>query len=50
MVWRQVVLIVGLVLFAVIVQLTLLARLGLPGATPDLVVVTIDVTGVAGSA
>ena len=41
MAWRQVVLIVGLVLAAVLVQLTLLARLGLPGATPDLVVVTI---------
>lgn len=41
MLWRQSVLIVGLVLLAVIVQLTLLARLGLPGATPDLVVVTV---------
>lgn len=41
MLWRQSVLVGGLVLTAVIVQLTLLSRLGLPGATPDLVVVTI---------
>jgi rod shape-determining protein MreD len=39
--WRQSVLIGGLIVTAVIVQLTLLSRLGLPGATPDLVVVTI---------
>jgi rod shape-determining protein MreD len=41
MIWRQVVVIGGLVLAAVIIELTLLSRLGLPGATPDLVVVTI---------
>lgn len=41
MVWRQALIIGGLVLAAVIVELTLLSRLGLPGATPDLVVVTI---------
>lgn len=39
--WRQALLIGGLVLAAVIVEVTVLARLGLPGATPDLVVVTI---------
>ncbi len=41
MIWRQGVLIVVLVFGAVIVQVTLLSRLGLPGATPDLVVVTV---------
>ncbi len=41
MLWRQAVLIVGLLLGAVVVELTLLSRLGLPGATPDLLVVTI---------
>jgi rod shape-determining protein MreD len=40
-IWRQALLIGFLVLVAVIVELTLLSRLGLPGATPDLVVVTI---------
>ena len=41
MIWRQA-LVIGLtVLLAVIVELTLLSRLGLPGATPDLVVVTV---------
>jgi rod shape-determining protein MreD len=40
-IWRQG-LVIGLcVLFAVIVEVTLLSRLGLPGATPDLVVVTV---------
>lgn len=39
--WRVIALVGGLVLLAVIVELTLLSRLGLPGATPDLVVVTI---------
>jgi rod shape-determining protein MreD len=38
---RQIVIIGSAILIAVIVELTLLARLGLPGATPDLVVVTI---------
>lgn len=41
MLWRQSVLIALLMVTAVIVQLTLLSRLGLPGATPDLVVVTV---------
>jgi rod shape-determining protein MreD len=40
-VWRQGLLIGALVLVAVIVEVTLLSRLGLPGATPDLVVVTV---------
>jgi rod shape-determining protein MreD len=39
--WRQGLIIGSLILAAVIVELTLLTRLGLPGATPDLVVVTI---------
>lgn len=39
--WRQALLIGGLVLAAVIIEVTVLSRLGLPGATPDLVVVTI---------
>ena len=41
MVWRQALIIGGLCLAAVIVELTLLSRLGLPGATPDLIVVTV---------
>ena len=41
MIWRQALLIGALMLAAVIIELTLLSRLGLPGATPDLVVVTI---------
>lgn len=41
MVWRQVLIIGGLILVAVIVQVTLLSRLGLPGATPDLVIVVV---------
>lgn len=41
MTWRQA-LVIGVTTFlAVIVQVTLLSRLGLPGATPDLVVVTV---------
>jgi rod shape-determining protein MreD len=40
-VWRQALIIGTLVVAAVIIELTLLSRLGLPGATPDLVVVTI---------
>jgi rod shape-determining protein MreD len=39
--WRQALIIGSLILAAVIVELTLLTRLGLPGATPDLVVVTV---------
>jgi len=38
---RQIIIIGSAIFIAVIVELTLLARLGLPGATPDLVVVTI---------
>ncbi len=41
MVWRQALLIVGLLTIAVVVEVTLLSRLGLPGATPDLVAVTV---------
>lgn len=41
MLWRQAAIIVGLLVVAVVVEVTLLSRLGLPGATPDLVVVTI---------
>ena len=41
MLWRQILVIGSLVLVAVIVEVTLLSRLGLPGATPDLVVVTV---------
>ena len=41
MIWRQAVVIGVSVFVAVIVELTLLSRLGLPGATPDLVVVTV---------
>lgn len=41
MMWRQV-LIVGIsVLFATIIELTLLSRLEFPGATPDLVIVVV---------
>jgi len=38
---RQAVIIGSAIFIAVILELTLLSRLGLPGATPDLVVVTI---------
>ncbi len=38
---RQALIIASSIFIAVIVELTLLSRLGLPGATPDLVVVTI---------
>ena len=41
MIWRQSVVIFVCTFAAVIVELTLLSRLGLPGATPDLVVVTV---------
>lgn len=41
MYWRQLIVIGTFVFVAVMVQLTLLSRLGLPGATPDLVVVTV---------
>jgi rod shape-determining protein MreD len=39
--WRQALIIGPLTLLATIVQVTLLSRLGLPGATPDLVVVMV---------
>jgi len=38
---RQAMIIGSAIFIAVIVQLTLLSRLGLPGATPDLIVVTV---------
>jgi rod shape-determining protein MreD len=41
MMWRQVLIIGGTVLFSVIIELTLLSRLDLPGATPDLVIVMV---------
>ncbi len=41
MIWRQAVVIFVVVFSAVIIQITLLSRLGLPGATPDLVVVSV---------
>jgi rod shape-determining protein MreD len=39
--WRLALVIGALTLAAVIIQVTLLSRLGLPGATPDLVVVVV---------
>lgn len=41
MIWRQALIIGTFTLLAVLIELTLLSRLGIPGATPDLVVVTI---------
>lgn len=41
MIWRQALIIGTATLAAVLIELTLLSRLGLPGATPDLVVVTV---------
>jgi rod shape-determining protein MreD len=41
MMWRQVLIIGTSVLLSVIIELTLLARLDLPGATPDLVIVMV---------
>lgn len=41
MIWRQALIIGTFTLLAVLVELTLLTRLGIPGATPDLVVVTV---------
>ena len=38
---RQTVICAIVILLAVMLQLTLLSRLGLPGATPDLVVVSV---------
>ena len=42
MIFRQLVVIGSLLLVAVVLQTTVLSRLGLPGATPDLVVVTLS--------
>jgi rod shape-determining protein MreD len=47
MMWRQVLIIGTAVLVSVIVELTLLSRLDLPGATPDLVVVTVVAIGLS---
>ncbi len=41
MTWRQVVLAVLLIVFAVTIEVTVLTRLPVPGATPDLVTVTV---------
>lgn len=41
MIWRQGLIIGTFTLLAVLLELTLLTRLGIPGATPDLVVVTV---------
>lgn len=41
MIWRQAIIIGTFVLAAVLIEVTLLSRLGIPGATPDLVVVTV---------
>lgn len=47
MTWRQALVIGTFVFVSVMVQLTLLSRLGLPGATPDLVVVTVAALALA---
>jgi rod shape-determining protein MreD len=41
MIWRQGLIIGTFTLLAVLIELTLLTRLGIPGATPDLVVATV---------
>ena len=41
MIWRQVLIVGTATLLAVLIEVTLLSRLGIPGATPDLVVVTV---------
>jgi rod shape-determining protein MreD len=41
MMWRQVLIIGTAVLLSVLIELTLLSRLDLPGATPDLVIVLV---------
>lgn len=41
MIWRQALIIGTFTLAAVLIEVTLLSRLGIPGATPDLVVVTV---------
>lgn len=47
MIWRQAIIIGTACLLAVIVEVTLLSRLGIPGATPDLVVVTVVAVALA---
>lgn len=47
MIWRASLVTGTAVLMAVLVQVTLLSRLGIPGATPDLVVVTVVAIGLA---
>ena len=41
MIWRQALIVGTFSLLAVLIEVTLLSRLGIPGATPDLVVVTV---------
>lgn len=41
MIWRQALIIGTFIVGAVLIEVTLLSRLGIPGATPDLVVVTV---------
>jgi rod shape-determining protein MreD len=41
MYWRQSLVVASAIFFALILQLSVLSRLGLPGATPDLLVVTV---------
>ena len=41
MIWRQALIIGTFILGAVLIEVTLLTRLAIPGATPDLVVVTV---------
>lgn len=41
MIWRQALIIGTATLLSVLIEVTLISRLGIPGATPDLVVVTI---------
>lgn len=47
MIWRAGFVIVTALLVAVLLQVTFLSRLGIPGATPDLVVVTVVGIGLA---
>ena len=47
MMWRQVLIIGTAVVLSTIVELTLLSRLDLPGATPDLVIVTVVAIGLS---
>jgi len=41
LIWRQALIVGTFSLLAVLIEVTLLSRLGIPGATPDLVVVTV---------